>query len=241
LIFQRRKPLNEDVILKPKPLRGFKGEKVLFIPFDIPSRPLRGAVENLAKQKKISDFGIFYQIERKIVLYQSIGAPSAVMSLERLIVSGAKEIILLGFCGALNPQYKMRDVVSITKALSEEGTSKHYIPRKKIFFPSQTLKTKIENTLHESMLFFHTGSLVSTDAPFRETKSWLTQKQKKGVDLVDMETSAVLALASFYGIQAAALMIVSDELWRNRWKAGFLDPRMRGVIKKYFLPFIKKS
>jgi purine-nucleoside phosphorylase len=36
-----------------------------------------------------------------------------------------------------------------------------------------------------------------------------------------MEASAVLALGEYYGIPAAALMIVSDELSPKKWKTGY--------------------
>jgi purine-nucleoside phosphorylase len=161
--------------------------------------------------------------------------------LERLIVSGAKKIILLGFCGSLNPEFKIMNVVSISKAFAEEGTSKHYFPRKRIFNPSSTLKKGIEGILHDSKLPFLTGSLVSTDAPYRETKSWLKQKQKRGIDLVDMEASAVLAIAKFYGIQAAALTIISDELWSGTWNKEFLSSELEEKMKKYFAPLLHFS
>ena len=231
--------LDEEVILKPKPWRDFSRENVLYIPFDSPSRLLQRTIKKLAFKEINVGFGYLYLLKNKIVLYLILGAPAVVLFLESLIVSGAKEIILLGFCGSLNPKYKTANVVSISKALSEEGTSKHYFSRKRVFYPSPNLKKRIEATLHKSNLPCLTGSLVSTDAPYRETKSWLERKQKKGIDLVDMEGSAVFALANFYGIQAAALMIVSDEIWSGVWKE-VRHPEPDEKIKKYFIPFIKE-
>lgn len=232
--------LNEESIVKPKPFRDFAGENIVYIPFDSPSRLLQKAIKKSALKEKDTGFGYFYLLKNKIVLYQSLGAPSAVISLERLIVSGAKEIVLLGFCGSLNPEYRIMNIVSISKAFSEEGTSKHYFSQKRIFHPSPALKNRIESFLHCSKLPFLIGSFVSTDAPYRETKSWLEQQQKIGIDLVDMEASAVFALAKFYGIQAAALMIISDELWSGAWKEGFQHPQLEEKINKYFIPLIKE-
>jgi len=83
------------------------------------------------------------------------------------------------------------------------------------------------------------GTIVSTDAPYRETKSWLTKKQKNKIDLVDMETSAVFALAEFYRVQAAALMIISDELFSIKWRHKFTSFRLDKKVKEYFIPFIQ--
>jgi purine-nucleoside phosphorylase len=230
---------HEKSIVKPEPLRDFVAEEVVCIPFDPPSCFLKKTIVKLSSKEKNIGFGYLYHLKNKIVLFQSLGAPSVVLSLERLIVSGAKRIFLLGFCGSLNPEFKIMNVVSISKAFSEEGTSKHYFPRKRIFYPSPTLKNRIETVLHDSKLPFLTGSLVSTDAPYRETRSWLKQKQKRRIDLVDMEASAVFAIARFYGIHAAALTIISDELWSGTWNKEFLSSELEEKMKKYFVPFIK--
>ncbi len=231
-------PLHEESILKPEPFKEFITTNVVYIPFDLPSGPLQKAIKTQALKEKQTPFGHLYLLQDKIVLSQCLGAPSAVLSLERLIRSGTKEIILLGFCGSLRAEYRIGDMISITKAFSEEGTSKHYFPRKKIFFPSLLLKKRIENALLDSQCLFKTGSLISTDAPYRETQSWLAMNRRRKIDCADMEASAVFALAAFYNIQAAALMIISDELWTGVWKKGFRDPLIKNKIKKYFLPFI---
>jgi purine-nucleoside phosphorylase len=163
------------------------------------------------------------------------------MMLERLIASGAKEIILLGFCGALDTNTDIGEVVSVTDAISEEGTSRHYFPRKRRFLPSSSLRDRIENNLFERGLSFVNGRVVSTDAPFRETRSWMEHNQGKGVGFVDMETSAVFALADFYGVDTAALHVVSDQLASSSHRVGFRAIKLVQNIQKYFLPFIESG
>lgn len=233
-----KKTLYEESILKPKPIKDFVGKNAVYIPNDSPSRILQKTIKKSASKEKNTGFCYFYLLKNKIILYLSLGAPSAILSLEGLVASGAQEIIILGFCGSLNPKYKIGNAVSISKALSEEGTSKHYFSRKRIFYPSSTLKNRVERILHSMNLPYLNGALVSTDAPYRETKSWLEEKQKKGINCVDMEASAVFALAKYHSIQAAALMIISDELSSGVWKKGFHNPELEENIKKYFIPFI---
>jgi purine-nucleoside phosphorylase len=59
-------------------------------------------------------------------------------------------------------------------------------------------------------------------------------------DGVDMETSAVFALAEFRGIRAASLLIVSDELNELGHNRAFNHPRMPEILQEYFLPFIRE-
>ena len=234
--------LNEKAIVKPEPWKGFGRKDVVYFPFDSPSRIIQKTLKKSSlKEIDIGFLGRLYLLKNKAALYHSMSAPLAVLCLESLIASGAKRILLLGFCGSLHPSYKILDAVSISRALSEEGTSRHYLPQQRFFHPSPTLKNGIGDILRQASLPFLRGSVVSTDAPYRETESWLKKMQKRKIGLVDMETSAVLALAKFRRIEAAALLVVSDELWDKTWKKAFSLPELEERIKKYFLPFINKT
>ncbi len=227
-----------EPIYKPKSLKGFQHKKIVYIPVDTPSRTIWNELKKKVLREKKTPFGHYFLLDNTAVLYQCIGASSAVIGLERLIASGTQEMVILGFCGSLNPDFSVLDAVSIKKAYSEEGTSRHYIARKKIFHASIQLRQKIEKSLVERNLPFSGGFTVSTDAPFRETRGWLQDKQKKGINVVDMEASAVFALGEYHDIPAAALMIVSDELAGKKWKSVFKIPRLNTRIKEYFIPFL---
>ncbi len=231
--------MRDEAIVKPKPFRGFKRSRILYIPCDSPSGTIRKFIKRDILKEKNLGFGHLFLLKDKTILYQSLGAPAAVLALESLIASGTKEIIMLGFCGSLNARFKYLNAAVITKAYSEEGTSRHYFLRRGVFTSSRMLNEEIESHLTEKKLFFYKGSLVSTDAPYRETTSWLKKNQSRGIDLVDMEASAVFALAEYYSIEAAALMIITDELYAKKWKTGFKYPRLIKCVMDYFLPFIR--
>jgi purine-nucleoside phosphorylase len=225
-------------IVAPKPVRGLDAEKVIYIPCDIPSRLLSTALKRQAQAQKGLEHGLLYKLGESAVLFQALGSPVAALALESLIASGAKKIILLGFCGSLSKSFTIADAVSISQALSEEGTSRLYFSKKRTFPASLALKKHLDGILRSSGLPFKTGTIVSTDAPFRETKSWLRKNQNRGAELVDMETSAVFALAEFHGIEAASLQLVSDELWSGKWKTGFSSSALENRVKDYFLPLL---
>jgi purine-nucleoside phosphorylase len=226
-------------IIPPMPFRGFQKNRLIYIPVDVPSGLIKKYLRKRAGQEKATDWGSLYSLEHAAVLFQAVGAPLAVLSLERLAVSGAKDILILGFCGSLSPDYKLGSAVSITKACAAEGTSGHYCPGQKIFRASLPLQKSIENGLTSRKLSFLRGATASMDAPFRETPAWLRIMRQKGMDVVDMEASAVFALARFRRLQAAALMIVSDELFSGRWTNGFSDPRLSIKAQDYFFPFLE--
>jgi purine-nucleoside phosphorylase len=208
----------EEGIIKPQPIRGFGQKTVLYIPVDLPSFKIQKVLKKRARKTKNTPLGQLYDFENKAVLTQCVGAPLAVLTLERMIRSGAQEIIILGFCGGLDEFSDIGEAVSITASVD--------------------LKAHVENTLSERRLSFVSGSVVSTDAPFRETQTWLVRNRARGIGYVDMETSAVFALADFYGIQAAALHLVSDQLTSYTHRIGFHSQKLAQNIQKYFLPFI---
>ncbi|MFC2165123.1 nucleoside phosphorylase [Acidobacteriota bacterium] len=228
-----------EVIFKPQPVSHFGRKRVLYIPCDTPLNTIQNALKKRAVKEKKELYGHLFLLKSQVALSMIIGAPLAVIGLERFIASGAEEIIILGFCGALDAKAKIADPVIITQASSEEGTSKHYYPRKRIFRPESSLRRELELTLDKRGLPYSSGTVVTTDAPFRETKAWLLRNREKGMRYVDMEASAVFALAEFHNIKAAALMLVSDNLSDDKHKIQMKHSTLQTNIEKYFIPFLE--
>jgi len=229
----------DESILKPRKVPGLGSPKVFCIPADLPARPLFRFLEENSLRKKETLGGNLYLLEGgRTVAYGFAGAPATVMNLENLIASGAKEVMLLGFCGSLLPGLNSGDVVSVTRALSEEGTSRHYFARKRIFHSTPLAMRRLEQVLSERGISAARGAAVSTDAPYRETRPWLCRKREQGIAVVDMEASAVLAISEYRGVSASALLVVSDRLSGPRWSGGFHEPFLVERVKDVFLPFL---
>lgn len=157
----------------------------------------------------------------------AVGAPMAVLCLEKLIVLGARRILLVGWCGALLQELEVGNVLLPGQALCGEGSSKYYSsdcePR-----PSADLIAWLRETLSQSGVPWQEGRVWSTDAPYRESRELLARlRQEQDVAAIDMEYSALCTVALFRGIEFAACMLVSDELWRKEWKPGFATPAFR--------------
>jgi len=226
-------------IVRPRRLPWAAGiEKVIYIPWDLRSGLFASDLRKLGDARSYEMFGQVFRLGGEAVLYGATSAPLACLALEPLILTGVKEILLLGFCGSLHPRFRIGDAVSITKAVAGEGTSGHYLPGRRRFLPFGPLRASLESTLESAGLEFKRGTIISTDAPYRETPAWLRGAHRRGAQTVDMETSAVLALAEYHGVRAASLQVVSDELFTGSWKSGFSDPCLRGRARDCFLPFL---
>lgn len=235
-----KQAIKEESIVKPSAIRGFKQKTVVCVPYDPPSLPILKHLKITAKKETKIPLGRLFILEDRALLYGVVGAPALGICLETLIASGARQILFLGFCGSLNPDISLLTAISVSKAFSDEGTSRHYFKDAKIFLPSSSLKTHLEETLTSQGKTLRPSSVVSTDAPYRETLKWVAEQQKKGIDCVDMEVSAVFSIAEYHGIQAAALLLVSDTLASGKWKKAFTYLTGRKKIEEYFFPFFYK-
>jgi len=151
----------------------------------------------------------------------AIGSPMAALSMEKLIALGAKRIVLFGWCGALADTLRVGDVVLPSEARSGEGTSRYY-PLQGVAAPSMKLRSHLERAYSEANLKVVGGCVWSTDAVYREERQMLQElHEQQGVSAVDMEFSALCAVALFRNIDFAAVLIVSDELWGKTWRPGF--------------------
>ena len=171
----------------------------------------------------------------------ALGAPQAVMVMERLFVLGVTDLLAVGWCGSLQPDVRIGDVVLPVSAVSEEGTSKHYPADVPDPGPSPDLVDPFGKVLGGMGIGVHRGRVWSIDAPFREMKSKVLKYQSEGVLAVDMETSALFALAHFRGVRLAVALVVSDDLSTLRWHHGFRDPgfqRTREQLAKAAIEFM---
>jgi len=157
----------------------------------------------------------------------AIGAPVAAMTMEKLIVLGARRVVMFGWCGVIARDLQVGDVVVGGVPVSGEGTSRYY-PSESAVLPAPALVTGIRKELDEAGISFSERNVWSTDAPYREDRKYI-EKLYDNADVccVDMEYSALCAVAAFRGIEFAALFLVSDELYREQWLPGYVRPDFR--------------
>ena len=221
------KMLDEGII---RPMRGKRDPR---LPLDvlmvmIPSELKYLAQTADAKKEVFSDMSLYdlYRAQGDFappitLAGPFIGAPHAVMGLEKLIALGAERILVLGWCGSLQSSIKIGDLVIPTHAVSEEGTSQHYPVSSKNPLSNASLNQILETTLKEKETPFTKGAIWTTDAVYRETPEKVSAYQQQNILAVEMEMSALLAVSLFRSVQLAALLVVSDELFELKWHPGF--------------------
>jgi uridine phosphorylase len=157
----------------------------------------------------------------------ALGAPYAVMVLEKLMVLGARMVLALGWCGSIQPHLKIGDLVLPSATVSTEGTSRHYPLNGQAPDPDPGLHGVLRRLLSTSDHPWQEGPVWSTDGFFRETVQLVQAYQAQGVLGVDMEMAALFTVGRFRQVPVAGLLVVSDELATLQWQPGYRSERFR--------------
>ena len=156
----------------------------------------------------------------------AVGAPMAVICLEKLIALGARRIIVCGWCGSLQPDLGVGELVLPAWGISEEGTSGHY-PVAGRSESSPRLRQGLQAFFAETGKELREGVVWTTDALYRETREKVVRYGAEGILAVDMECSALIQVAAFRQVELAAVLMVSDLLWQDPWQPGFQSKEFR--------------
>ena len=181
-----------------------------------------------------------YSSDRFFLAGPAVGAPMAAMCLEKCIALGAQYVIVYGWCGAVSNVLTAGDVFLPTSGFSEEGTSRHY-PGAGNFVPDTGLINKVDGALHQAAYSTKLGPVWTTDAVYRETNAKVQDYRDKGVYGVDMEYTALNAIAAFRGISLAAVMLVSDELYHKQWRPQFNWKTFRKKTKQLLADLCREA
>ena len=157
-----------------------------------------------------------------------VGAPYAVLIMESLIAWGAENLFFFGWCGSISDAVKTGDVILPTGAVIDEGTSPQYFgtPLDTVPADPHAVRT-LRSALDERGLTYHSGTVWSTDAVYRETREKVAWFQSRSVLAVEMELSALFTVARFRGVRIGAALVVSDELATMTWRPGFRNKRFK--------------
>ncbi len=166
------------------------------------------------------------------IYFCGFGASHAVVIMENLIARGAKKVINIGVAGSLQENIKIGDVVVCNKAIRDEGVSYHYLEADKYVDLSSDLTKKLKGGLSKMGLSFRVGTTWTIDAPFQETEEERKQYQSEGVLTVEMETSALAAVAKRRNVEFAAAFVIGDLLKKDLWVPGFHSEQMIKQLEK---------
>ena len=158
-----------------------------------------------------------YLGKRIAVFNPGVGAPAAATSLEDIIALGATKIIGCGGAGIVKQGFDVGHIIVPTGAVRDEGTSHHYQPVEVAVVPHPLAVDAIDAELSDAGVPHDKGLTWTTDAIFRETPEKVARRREQGCISVEMEASAMFAVAMFRGAVYGQLLYAGDDVSAQTW------------------------
>jgi len=143
-----------------------------------------------------------------------MGMPSLSIYVNELIRDyGAKTLIRIGSCGAMQQNVALRDVV-LAMTASTLSTPSRGIFRDLNFAPAAdwSLLSAAAEAAAAKRIKVHIGGIYSSDVFYDERPDLNEQMVRHGILAVEMEAAELYTLALRYGRRALAVLTVSDHL-----------------------------
>ena len=128
-----------------------------------------------------------------------------------------EKLVLFGTCGVLDRDIEATSIIIPTAALRDEGTSYHYLPASDEVEVNKETLPLFQSFLDSHKVSYQSGKVWTTDAPYRETIDKMKRRKEAGAICVDMECSAVAALAAFRGFELCHFFYAADHLSEEKW------------------------
>ncbi len=141
-----------------------------------------------------------------------MGAPSCGIVFEELAQLGATRFIRVGTCGGLAPGMSMGDTVIALSAAAEDHAPRQ-LSRMDCIAPTATFSLAEEAarlTREGSMGKVHVGPIVTAGLFYEPDWEKFVMWKNLGHIAVEMEAAMMYTMASMKGLEALALMTVSD-------------------------------
>jgi purine-nucleoside phosphorylase len=143
-----------------------------------------------------------------------MGQPSLSIYVHELLAEyGAKTLVRVGSCGAMQAHVKVRDLVVASSACTD--SSMNQLRFEGIDFAPTAdfgLTRAFVDEAEAAGARVHVGSIVSSDSFYFDRPELRDRLAEYGVLAVEMEASALYTLAAKFGARALAVCTVSDHI-----------------------------
>lgn len=160
-----------------------------------------------------------------------MGCPSSGIVFEELVMLGATRLVRVGTCGGLQPTMRMGDTVVAVSASADDATPLRYADMPG-YAPTATW-TLVERAVQlsrEAGATVHVGSIVTSGVFYDPNPGSFARWRRLGHVGVEMEAAMMYTIAAVKGIEALAMMTVSDVLGEDGGTERISDEELqRGV------------
>ena len=154
--------------------------------------------------------------EDTAVFALGVGAPLAAGLFEELIALGGKQFLCCGGAGVLIDK-ELGCLIVPNEGVRDEGTSYHYVEASRTIKVNKNTLEKLKGIMSEMKIDYIIGKTWTTDAFYRETKQRISQRLYEGCLTVEMEFTALAAVAKFRRVEFAEILYCGDDLSHEVW------------------------
>jgi len=170
-----------------------------------------------------------------VVAHPGLGAPLAAGIFEELIALGCRKFVACGSAGVLKSELKRGAIVIPSSAVRDEGTSYHYCPPSRVIEMDREVVGKLEAVLVKHGIKYEIGKTWTTDAFYRETKGKVAKRKSEGCLTVEMECSALMAVARFRDVVFGQYLDAGDDVSGVEWDSRYVDNKLPFQEKVFWL------
>jgi len=140
-----------------------------------------------------------------------MGSPSIGIVAEELVMLGARRLVRVGTCGAIGAGVAMADTVIGMSATADDATALRYagVPG---WAPTATydlVETAVRLS-REAGATVHVGPIVTGGVFYEPDETLVPRWRRLGILAIEMEASMLYTVAAVHGVEALAMMTVSD-------------------------------
>ena len=162
--------------------------------------------------------------DAKVALFLSpVGAPACALLLEDIFALGVQRAVMFGTCGVLDKSIEDCSIIIPDKAVRDEGTSYHYAQASDEIDVNVKYTEEFIGILKDFGCSYTKGKVWTTDAFYRETREKMKVRKEQGCICVDMECSAVAAVAKFREKEVFQFFYAADNLDEDQWDMRSLE------------------
>ena len=183
----------------------------------------------------IKVYKLEYEGKPVIVAHPGVGAPLVVGIFEELIALGCRKFVACGSAGVLKSELKRGAIVIPSSAVRDEGTSYHYCPPSRVIDMNIEVVRKLEAVLVKHGIKYEIGKTWTTDAFYRETKGKVAKRKSEGCLTVEMECSALIAVARFRNVVFGQYLAAGDDVSGDEWDPRYVDNKLPFQEKVFWL------
>lgn len=162
-----------------------------------------------------------------------VGAPACAACMEEIAAMGGRKFLYFGSCGVLDASIPDGEIIVVDSAIRDEGTSYHYLPPSDEIVLDKSCVSAVTSALDDLNINYQTGKTWTTDAIYRETRDKLQKRVESGCKTVDMECSALAAVAQFRSYDFAQFVYSADNLGGEEYDKRSLSEQGRSGADLY--------